>query len=98
MKTSRIIRRLMALSGCFTGPGTAFQPTINPFRRPTAEVEPAEGYEPDALVWAYVGGVWCHGGVVGCLDGSVLVRYFTPGSGDVAVEAVRPTHLLRRNP
>ena len=96
MKTSRLARRLMMLSGCFAKSGEAACPATDPFNRPDTDIEPAESYEPEALVWVHVGGGWCRGRVVGCLDGSVLVRYFAPGSDDVAVEAVTPSHLLRR--
>lgn len=98
MKASSLVRHLMALTGCLARPSKAVRPTITPLSRPACEVEPAACYEPEALVWVHVGGGWCYGRVVGRLDGSVLVRYFTPGSDDVAVEAVRPSHVLRRKP
>lgn len=96
MRTSSLVRHLLAFSGCFTKPDKAFEPTITPFNRQAAEVEPADSYEPEALVWVYVAGGWRFGRVIDSTAGSVMVCYYTPGSGDTAVEAVTASHVIRR--
>jgi hypothetical protein len=98
INTPGFVRRLMAFAGGLTKRSKTIRPDVTPWDRPAGDVEPADSYEPDAPVWAHVGGGWCYGRVIGGLEGSVLVCYFTPGLNDVAVEAVRPSHLLRRKP
>jgi len=96
VKTSSLLRHLLALSGHLAKLPEQSPPAIAPFSRPIDEIEPAESYEPETTVWVSVGGDRRRGRVVESAEGVVLVCYYAPGSGDVAIEAVTPSHLLRR--
>lgn len=86
--------RLWSLARHFTTPGHAALPDVVPFARPHAEVKPAECYEPDATVWAYIAGVWRRAHVIEGAEAWVVVRYCTPGTRDLAIEAVTPRCVM----
>jgi hypothetical protein len=96
VRSSSLPRHLLAIAGHFAKPANDPRPTITPFDRPLADVTPAECYERDETIWVYVAGDWRHGRVIDHDKTTVLVCYYVPGSGDVAVETVAPRCLMHR--
>lgn len=94
MSSWSLPRNLLAFAGHFAKPANASLPDIVPFDRPQAEVKSAGCYEHDAIVWAYIGGVWRHARVIEGAEAWVLVRYLTPGIRDIAIEAVTPRCVM----
>src|SRR4051794_28075947 len=71
-------------------------PTLDPDRRPQAEIATPDSYPTGAPVWVHRGGRWRPSRVLGSSPLAVMVRYRPTDNHGTAVDTVRPVSLLTR--